>query len=112
VDAAPEPGRFARLSRTWRNGDRVELHLPLKLRLEAIDEAHPDTVALLSGPLVLFALVGEPPRVTRSQLLSVRKTGSQSWEGASDSGPLRWLPFTAIGNEAYSTYLTIPPALA
>ena len=61
---------------------RVELDLPLEPRLEAIDEAHPDTVALLSGPLVLFPMVEKPPGVTRSQLLSVRKTGAQSWEAA------------------------------
>jgi uncharacterized protein len=110
LDAALTPGQFARVARTWRNGDRIDLRLPLKPRLEAIDEAHPDTVALLSGPLVLFAMVEKPPQLTRSQLLSVRKTGSQSWEGASAGGTLRWLPFTAIGDEAYSTYLTLSPA--
>jgi DUF1680 family protein len=109
MDTALAPGSFVGLARTWKNGDRVELHLPLTPRLEAIDEAHPDTVALLSGPLVLFAMVEKPPRLTRSQLLSIRKSGTQSWEGASDSGPLRFLPFTAIGDEAYSTYLTASP---
>src|SRR5260221_11643713 len=33
VQPAPGPGRFARISRTWTNGDRVELDLPLKPRL-------------------------------------------------------------------------------
>jgi len=105
VDAAPEPGRFAGLARTWKSGDRIELDLPLAPRLEAIDEAHPDTVALLSGPLVLFPMVETPPAVTRSQLLSVRKSGAQSWELAARSGPVRLLPFTAIGDEPYCTYL-------
>jgi len=107
VDAAPGPGRFARISRTWTNGDRVELDLPLKPRLEAIDAAHADTVALLSGPLVLFPMVDQPPTVTRSQLLSARKTGSQNWQAASAGGPIRLLPFTAIGDEAYRTYLKV-----
>src|SRR5260221_1227058 len=106
TDGASAPGRFARLSRTWKNGDRVELDLPLTPRLEAIDEAHADTVALLSGPLVLFPMVESPPALTRSQLLSVRKTGAQSWEMATRNGPVRLLPYTAIGDEAYCTYVT------
>jgi DUF1680 family protein len=89
------------------NGDRVDLDLPLKPRLEAIDAAHADTVALLSGPLVLFPMVDQPPTMTRSQLLSARKTGAQNWQAASAGGPIRLLPFTAIGDEAYCTYLTV-----
>jgi uncharacterized protein len=54
-----KPGRFAAVKRTWNNGDRVELHLPLPVRLEAIDSQHPDTVAVMRGPLVLFALKPE-----------------------------------------------------
>jgi DUF1680 family protein len=107
VDAAVTPGRFAKLSRTWKSGDRVELALPLKPRLDAIDEAHTDTVALLSGPVVLFPMVDRPPNVTRSQLLSARKTGSQKWQAASEGDPVTLLPFTAIGDEAYSTYLKV-----
>ncbi len=47
-------GTFARVSRQWKDGDRIELELPLKTRLEAIDANHPETVAVLVGPLVLF----------------------------------------------------------
>ena len=107
VEAAPGAGRFARISRTWRDGDRVELELPLKPRLEAIDAAHADTVALLSGPLVLFPMVDQAPTVTRAQLLSARKAGAQDWQVASAGGLLRLLPFTAIGDEAYCTYLKV-----
>ena len=107
VQDALAPGRFAMLPRTWRTGDRVELLLPLKLRLEAIDETHSETVALLSGPLVLFPIGENPPALGRAQLLSARRTGAQSWEVASESGSTRLLPFTAIGDEAYCTYLSV-----
>ena len=40
----------------------MELELPLKMRLEAIDAQHADTVALLRGPLVLMAVKGEAGR--------------------------------------------------
>jgi len=49
---ATEPGGFAAVARRWRDGDRIELELPRRLRLESIDRQHPDMVALLCGPLV------------------------------------------------------------
>ena len=69
-----EPGRFAALTRTGHDGDRIELALPRTLRLEAIDRRHPDIVALLAGPLVLFPVNApdERPTLRRSDLLSVR----------------------------------------
>ena len=67
---APVPGTFMSIRREWRSGDRVELELPLNLRLEPIDARHPDTVALLCGPQVLFATTSTTPTVTRHQLLA------------------------------------------
>ena len=99
------PGSFATLQRTWRTGDHVELDLPLAKRLEAIDSRHPNTVALLSGPLVLFAITETPPKVTSQQLLAARKIGAQSWHVETSAAPLTMLPFTAISDEQYSTYL-------
>ena len=58
------PGTFASLRREWKTGDRLELRLPMTLRLEPIDDAHPDIVALLSGPLVLFPIGTVPAKLT------------------------------------------------
>ncbi|MEA2981631.1 MAG: uncharacterized protein QOF09_3454, partial [Alphaproteobacteria bacterium] len=55
----PVPGRFAAARRLWRNGDVVELLLPLPMRLEPIDPRHPDVAALVRGPLVLMAVKPE-----------------------------------------------------
>jgi len=104
---------FAAIQRKWKDGDRVELHLPLPLRLEAIDAQHPDTVALVRGPLVLFALTegsqsGETPKVTREQLLAAKPMKGQAvWMAESGSGPLLLTPFTEIHEERYRTYLTV-----
>ena len=100
-------GRFANLQRRWRNGDRIELEIPLTMRLEAIDRQHVDTVALMSGPLVLFAITDSNPHVSRAQLLGARKTGPQNWQVESATTPLTLLPFTAIGEEQYRTYLRV-----
>lgn len=98
-------GQFAKLRRTWKKGDRIEVDLPMKLRLEAIDAQHPQTVALLCGPLVLFAITTTAPSVTTQQLLAASKTGPQSWQVETVAGPMSMLPFTAIGDQQYSTYV-------
>jgi uncharacterized protein len=101
------PGRFAALRRRWKTGDRIEVDLPLARRLEAVNAQHPKTVALLQGPLVLFAITGEAPRITRGQLLAAKKVGPERWSVETSAGSLDLLPFTAIGDEQYSTYLNV-----
>jgi uncharacterized protein len=100
-----DPGAFATIRRSWKNGDLIEMDLPMRLRLEAIDPQHPQTVALLCGPLVLFAITDVAPAVSARQLLSARKTGPESWQVETDRGPMDLLPFTAIGDRQYSTYV-------
>jgi DUF1680 family protein len=109
--AVVTPGQFASVRREWKTGDRVELELPLKMRLEPIDARHPNTVALLRGPIVLMAVKREQdgplPNVTREQLLSARRLGEQQWQATSAAGPVTLLPFTALGERPYTTYLNI-----
>lgn len=99
------PGRFAAVRRTWKAGDRLELHLPLRNRLEPIDSNHRQTVALLAGPVVLFPITDVAPKITAAQLLAARKTGAQRWLTQTETGPLPLLPFTAIEDQPYSTYV-------
>jgi uncharacterized protein len=99
------PGKFLELRRVWKNGDRIEMELPMRSRLEAIDARHPRTVALLRGPLVLFAVTDMPPIVTTQQLLAAKRTGPRSWQVQTPRGTISMLPFTAIADQQYSTYL-------
>jgi hypothetical protein len=105
------PGEFAPVHREWKTGDRVELHLPLKMRLEALDPRHPDTVALLRGPLVLMAVKerqGTPlPKITREQLLAAERVSERQWRVAAPGGPVDLLPFTELGSRPYTTYLSV-----
>jgi uncharacterized protein len=48
------PGTWAVLDRTWNAGDRVDVTIPLTLRMEAVDRQHPDRVAVMRGPVVLI----------------------------------------------------------
>jgi uncharacterized protein len=98
-------GSFARVQREWKNGDRIEVELPMTTRLEAIDARNPDVAALMVGPLVLFALTDSEPVVTRAQLLAAKKVGAQEWQLETAHGPVRMLPFTGIEEQRYTTYL-------
>ena len=101
------PGSFAALSRQWRNNDRVQLEIPLRTRLEPLDDRHPATVALLFGPQVLFGIYPTGNSVARQSLLSAQKSSANTWQthGAQDN--LRFLPFTAITDEPYTTYFRL-----
>jgi hypothetical protein len=104
---APVTKGFAVIRRRWLDGDRVDLELPMPLRLEAIDPIHRDTVALVRGPLVLFPITQDPLVVTRPQLLSAHRIPQQpEWQAQTAAGLLRLLPFVAIGDERYGTYVT------
>jgi DUF1680 family protein len=104
----PVTSGFATLSRRWDDGDRIEIDLPLPTRLEPIDPQHPDTVALMRGPLVLFPITETSTAVTRAQLLSATRLANQSaWQANTGSGPLELRPFTAIQDQPYTTYLNV-----
>ena len=105
-----EPGSFASIRNTWKNGDLVELELPMPLRLEAVDANHTNLVALLQGPLALFAVAESQPTFDRNALLQAKptKNATGDWLASSTDGrsvPMR--PFMNIDKESYSTYVMV-----
>jgi DUF1680 family protein len=108
---AAKLGEFAAIRREWKTGDRVELELPLKMRLETIDARHTDTVALLRGPLVLMAVKPQQdaavPQMTREGLLAAKRTGRDQWQVGSSKGSVTMLPFTSLGELPYTTYVKV-----
>jgi len=50
--ARPKPASYLVLKRKWRDGDRVELDLPMSLRAEPMPD-DPELAAIMYGPLVL-----------------------------------------------------------
>jgi DUF1680 family protein len=98
---------FAMVRRMWKSGDVVELELPSKLRLEAIDVAHPEIVALMQGALVLFAKTEAQPVLTREQLLGAQRSAGSEWVIDTEQATLSLVPFTEVGEAAYTTYLKL-----
>ncbi len=101
------PGTFVPIHRQWHGGDRVEVDLPSTMRLEAVDPEHPQTVALMYGPLVLFAVTDNPPPLRREDLLGATRLDLRIWQVKTAAGPMKMVPFTEIAEEPYTTYLRV-----
>ncbi len=48
-----KPGDWAVVTRDWNRGDKVEVRIPLRLRMQPVDSQHPNRVAIVRGPVVL-----------------------------------------------------------
>jgi DUF1680 family protein len=105
-----QPGTFAAIRRTWKDGDRVELELPMPLRLEAVDANHPNFVALMQGPLVLFAVADSQPSFEKGALLQAKPANNAKGDwlaSSSDGSSVTMRPFMNIDKESYSTYVLL-----
>ncbi len=100
------PGKFLALQREWNNGDRVEMEFEMPLRLEAIEPENPNILALMRGPLALFALGESPAESTRQQLLAatVSSQSSDDWVVQANDGAVKFRAFSAIKDEPYRLY--------
>jgi len=110
VSDAAKPGTFAALRRTWKDGDRVELELPMPLRLQPVDANHPKVVALMRGPLVLFAVAVSQPSFDSAELLRAKLANNAAGDSiaqSADGKPVSMRPFMSIDKENYSTYVLL-----
>ena len=57
IEATASPGSYLTISRTWKNGDRIELDLPISLRMEAMPDDR-QVQAAVYGPVVLAGDLG------------------------------------------------------
>lgn len=56
LEPQPHPGSFARIERSWKSGDRVEIEFPMQPR---VSRWFNDSVAIERGPLVFSYGIGE-----------------------------------------------------
>jgi len=108
------PGKFLEVRRTWKNGDRIEFEIGMPLYLKEIDQKNPNTVALMRGPIALFAVGDLPPTVARAELLAATAVSATSEDRqVSTAGrKLVFRPFAAIGDEEYRLYHDAEPTVA
>lgn len=110
ISVAAEPRTFAAIRRKWQKGDTVQIQLPFSFRLEAVDEQHPDMVALMWGPLMLVAIDSpiEIPKAalsTSGNYLKSNPYNSTEFELPRNPEKLRFKPFYQVQDETYTTYI-------
>jgi DUF1680 family protein len=99
------PGSFQEITRLWRDGDVIELRLASSVRLEAVDEKHPDLIAVTQGPLALFAVGDRFLPLSRKDLAAVRQSGkSANWQVITRDGSQLFKPYYEIGGEPTRLY--------
>jgi len=105
VHAELERG-FAVVRRRWAGGDTLECDLPLQFRTEAVDDQHPETVALLCGPLVYVEQnpqKGEAAHVIPQALRPATEAQGVFSAPASNRGRT-YAPFYFVRDETYTMY--------
>ncbi len=106
VEGDVAPGKFFALNRTWKGGDRIEYEIGMPVRLQAVDDQNPNIVALVRGPVALFAIGDTSAKLTRDQLMGATAASqtSEDWSVQADGHSLVFKPFAAIGDEQYRLY--------
>jgi DUF1680 family protein len=128
LEAFAEAGSYLSLTRVWRDGDKVEISLPMKLRAEPL--AGDSTLqAALYGPMVLAVDVGPGPKdgvmkiggydthpkeIAAAAAMPVARTaggdevdwveGGPGKEMAFRSGKLAMAPMYHVKDERYAVY--------
>ena len=97
---------FAAVRRRWSAGDTVEVELPQSFRTEPIDDLHPDTVAVLRGPLLYVELDPLPGASKLGPLDGMRPIAGAAglFNTRSTSGGRKFAPFYSVREESYTTY--------
>jgi DUF1680 family protein len=81
VSYQSESEGFIEVSRVWKDGDKVELTLPMNLRLESMPD-RANRVAIFYGPMVLAADMDELPEAWRDRMPVLLASGRD---------PSKWL---------------------
>ena len=116
---AEKPGSFIEIKRIWKPGDRIELTIPMSLRLETMPD-NPNRVAILYGPTVLAgeldpeeqpggvnlipALVTETSTISNWLKPAANQAVTFTTAGAGRPRDVTLYPFYRMHNKRYAVY--------
>ncbi len=109
-DGPVTAGRFVDIARTWKPGDTIDIVFDMGVRLEPLNAAHPEMVAVMTGPLVLFPVADSGPPLTREDWLGATAQTPDTWMVHAADRTVTLKPFTAIGDETYRLYSPLKTA--
>lgn len=108
--AAPAPGTFATIARTWASGDVVDVTLPMALTREAAND-NSSVQAVKVGPVVLGGLFGTS-NLSALPVLNPASLTATATPLQYTAGGVTLQPFYKIHGQRYSVYwsvTTTPP---
>jgi DUF1680 family protein len=108
IATSARPGTYTAIRRTWHPGDRVELTLPQSFRTEPIDDLHPETVALMRGP-VQYVAVNPGAELSKERLAlpaGLKQIAAQSFVENYSGRQVVFVPLHQVQNESYTTYFS------
>ncbi len=123
-----EAGKYVVVEREWRNGDSVEVRLPMSLRTEFLPGSQ-DLAALVYGPIVLAGRLGkkgiapgadiivnertvgdvlkdsiEVPKLGGDVVAGTKKVGPLTFRASADPFDVELIPYFRIAHERYNLY--------
>ena len=93
-----EPGRFVRLERMWRSGDRIRIDMDITTRVTPGGASYPDFVAVERGPQVLALETSLNPQVPYPHRAALKSADAAQIRLAAVIPPQDW-----PGRDAWST---------
>lgn len=108
VDVAARGQTFAAIRRRWKKNDTLQVALSWGCRTEAIDDRHPDNVAVMNGPLMMVAVdpPAEPGPLTLPQGLKPAPHRPLDFDYQASGRNLQFKPFYTVADETYTTYFS------
>lgn len=121
---ATRPSSYAEVRRTWRRGDRVEVHFPMALRTEALPD-NANRIGIFFGPTLLAADLGpvDQPGAGQPGFVPVlltegrpvrdwvqpvsRATLTFKTEGVGRPRDVTLVPFFSLHDRRYTVYLDL-----
>jgi hypothetical protein len=102
-------GRYVDLERTWRDGDTVQVEMPMGRRLEPLPNA-PNLAAVMHGPLVLAGRLGTAGLSPGADMIANERESGQMLNmpmeipSLAASKAIELAPWYGIAHERYALY--------
>jgi DUF1680 family protein len=118
VKTTPNASGYLEINRKWKDGDRIEITLPIDLHIESMPD-NADRIAFLYGPIVMAADLGDslPHPVFGTPVLLTDNRNIKEWlkpvdlntltfatQGIGQPKDITLKPFYTLYNKYYSVY--------
>jgi beta-galactosidase GanA len=106
VDTRLAPDGYAKIEKTWVDGDEVELDLPMQIQVRTW-EANKNSVSVNYGPLSFSLKIKEDYIQVDSKANAI---GDSKWQASADQS--KWPAFEILPGSAWNYGLEVGPAFA